>query len=221
MSASSSKGVTIYLSKGSATTTDQVISAITAAKPAVITVAATTGFTAGDVVKITGTGLPKLDGKYFSVGTVDGTAKTVTLIGADLTGVTIPGTIPATAKATHYANTDLVNLCLASLAINAETPGTVSVGTFCDPSASIPSVVTQAGTITFGGYIDDKDAGYAELLLAEIDGKPRVLDIKLPGSLGSILAEVTISSVVYDLPIDGGLAFSATAALASKPVHRF
>lgn len=219
MAASSSKGVTIYLSKGSATPTDEKITALTAAKPTVLTVAATTGFVAGDVVKVSGTGVAKLDGKIFTISTIAATS--VTLVGSDLTGVTIPATIPATAKIAHYAAGDLISLCLATLGINAETPGTVSTGTFCDPSASIPSVVTQAGTITFGGYIDTTDLGYAELLAAELDGKSRILDIKLPGALGSIVAEVTISSVVYDLPIDGGLAFSATAALSSKPVHRF
>ncbi len=219
MAASSSKGVTIYLQKGSATAVDEAVTAITAAKPSVLTVAATAGFATGDVVKVTGTGIPKLDGKIFTISAI--TSTSVELTGSDLTGVTIPGTISATAKITHYAMTDYVNLCLSTLGINAETPGTVSVGTFCDPSASIPSVVTQAGTITFGGYIDTADLGYAELLAAELDGKSRILDIKLPGTLGSIVAEVTISSVVYDLPIDGGLAFTATAALASKPVHRF
>jgi hypothetical protein len=221
MAASSSKGITVYLSKGSATAAEQTISAITAAKPAVLTLASTAGFVKGDVVKIMGTGIPKLDGKIFTVGAVVGAAtNTIELVGSDLTGVTIPP-LTATAKAQHWNATDMVTLCLSTLGINAETPGTVSVGTFCDPSASIPSVVTQAGTMTLGGYIDNTDLGYAELLLAEIDNKSRILDIKLPGSLGSIVAEVTIGSVIYDLPIDGGLAFSASAALATKPVHRF
>lgn len=220
MTASSSKGVTIYLSKGSATPTEKTITNATAAKPTVLTLSSVSGVVSGDVVKITGTGIAKLDGKYFTVGTVNSGSATISLVGSDLTGVTI-GTIPGTAKAKHWASTDYVSLCLASLAINSDTPGTVSVGTFCDPSASIASVVTQAGTITLGGYIDASDAGYAELLKAETDGLARVLDIHLPGSLGDILAEVTISAVTYDLPIDGGLAFSATAALASKPVHRF
>lgn len=221
MAASSSKGITIYLSKGSATPNEQEITAATAAKPSVLTIADATGIASGDVVKVTGTGISKLDGRYFTVGTVSTVSDTIQLIGSDLSGITIPSPMRATAKIAHWAAGDYVSLCLATLGINSEVPGTVSVGTFCDPSASIPSVVTQAGTITLGGFIDASDAGYAELLAAETDGLSRVLDIKLPGSLGDILAEVTISAVVYDLPIDGGLAFSATAALASKPVHRF
>ena len=220
MAASSSKGVTIYMSKGSATAVQKTITGATAAKPTVLTLSDVTGLETGDVVKITGTGIAKLDGKYFTIGTIASTPKTITLVGSDLTGVTI-GTIGASAKSTSYAAADYVTLCLSTLGINSEVPGTVSVGTFCDPSASIPSVVTQAGTITLGGYIDASDAGYAELLKAETDGLSRVIDIRLPNSLGDILAEATISAVLYDVPIDGGLAFSATAALASKPVHRF
>ena len=221
MGASSSRGISVHLSKGGITPTESVISAVTAAKPAVVTVASTTGIVKGDVVQVTGTNIAKIDGKYFIAGTVVGAAtNTVELIGADLTGATIPA-IPGTAKLRHWPASDFVTLCLSSLAINPETPGTVSVGTFCDPSASLAAVVTSAGTLTLGGYIDDKDLGYAELLLAEIDNTERVLDITLPGTLGHIVAPITVASVVYDLPIDGGLAFTATASLGSKPVHRF
>jgi hypothetical protein len=214
------------MSKGSAASSAEIdVTLITAAKPAVVTLSAITDLSAGDLIKISGTTLPELDGKTFVIGTVTTTGDpvgTVELKGADLTGATIPGTIPATAKATVLKKaTDLLLMCLASISIDSGTPGTVSVATYCEPTASLPAIAQEAGTMTLEGWIDPTDPGYVEILAAEIDGLPRTLDIKLPGSMGDIVADITVSSVAFNLPIDGGLGFSASAVLAAKPIHRF
>jgi hypothetical protein len=140
----------------------------------------------------------------------------IELIGADTTGATPPSVFTGTAK----VFTEFTNLCLNALAINAETPGTVSVGTYCDPTASIPSVVVQAGTLTFGGYVDVTSEDYPALLAATDDGLTRMIRIELPAN-GWIVAPIIVSQITWELPLDGAISFTGTATLGSKPAHRF
>ena len=71
MKGSSSKGVEIYMGKAEATPLELTPTAISAAKPAVVSLASTTGISEGDAVKVSGTGFKELDGKWFTVGTID------------------------------------------------------------------------------------------------------------------------------------------------------
>jgi hypothetical protein len=216
MSAKSSKGVIIALS-GPVDATDSftqvTITDISDSAPTLIT--ATNTAKVGDLVSIAGTTLKELDGKTFVAGP-NTTATAIELIGADTTGVTIPATVAGTAK----VFTEFTNLCLNALAINAETPGTVSVGTYCDPTASIPSVVVQAGTLTFGGYVDVTSEDYPALLEATEDGLTRMIRIELPAN-GYIVAPIIVSQITWELPLDGAISFTGTATLGSKPAHRF
>lgn len=216
MSAKSSKGVQISLT-GPTDVADSytkvVITEITDTKPTIIT--ATNTAKPGDIIAIAGTTAKELDGKYFIAGP-NTTATEIELIGADTTGVTPPSVF--TGEAHVYAET--TNLCLNALAINADTPGTISVATYCDPTASLPATVVQAGTLTFGGFVDITAEDYPALLTASEDGLKRLIRIELPDN-GYIVAPITVASLTWDLPLDGAIGFNGSATLASKPVHRF
>ena len=140
-------------------------------------------------------------------------------MGSDTTAST--ASLGSTPVLTVYATDDVVKLCLASLAITSDAPATVSTATFCDPTASIPSAIQNAGSIAITGWIDPTCEDYREILLAEGDGAKRVFYIALPNDMGTIMCEGTMSSLTFDVPIDGALGFSATLVLASKPVHLF
>lgn len=221
MAGKSSKGVVMYLSDGSDPLSDP-ITAVTKGNPTTLTVTQTAPggpVTVGSVVKINDTGYTELDGKYFPVSAVAGDV--VTLVGADTTNSTAT-TVRPEAAMDVWAGNAMTKLCLSSFAFNTETPAAVSVGTYCDPSASIPGSVTTAGTVTLSGFIDKDDAGYVEILEAVEDGKERVFSIILPQSQGEIIAPLTLSAVTWDIPLsDGGMAFTASGALGSSPVHRF
>ena len=218
MKGSSAKGVEIYMSKAEATPLEVVPTAISSASPSVVSLASTTGIQEGDVVKVSGTDFNELDGKMFVVGTiVDDTS--IELVGSDTTGST--ATLGSDPKLHVYVSDDVVKLCLASITINSETPSTISTATFCDPSASIPSATTQAGTIALTGWIDPNCEDYQEILKAEEDGLKRVFYIALPNDMGTIVCEGTMSTIAFDIPIDGALGFSTTLVLSSKPVHLF
>jgi hypothetical protein len=215
MSAATTIGLETYLSKASTTHVTQVISAITKAAPAVIT---TTGSlaVAGDIVKITGSGWSQLDGKYFVVGgTVSATS--YSLIGSDT--ALASGTASATTSGKVFKKADMVKMCLATVDPATEAAGTTSVGTFCDPSATVPAVA-GAGTLTMTGFVETV-AYYTELQLATEDSTERVLNIVLPQGLGNIIAPTILSTIGWQLPVDGAIGFTVSGALSSKPVHRY
>lgn len=215
MSASTTIGLETYLSKAATVHVTQVISAITKAKPAVVT---TTGSAAvaGDIVKITGSGWSQLDGKYFVVGgTVSATG--YSLIGSDT--ALASGTASATTSGKIFKKAEMVKMCLATIDPATEAAGTTSVGTFCDPSATVPAI-SQAGTLTMTGFVE-LQSYYDELTLAAEDSTERVLNIILPQGLGNIIAPTILSTIGWQLPVDGAIGFTSTGALASKPAHRY
>jgi hypothetical protein len=218
MAAKSTKGTVVYLSDGTDPTT-LVPTAISKASPAEVTVASVVGLTVGDPVRVVTSGLTELDGKLFAVANIDAVENTFDLVGSDTTDST--GSLAMSPSIQVYESADMVKLCLAELTFNPETPGTIAVGTFCDPSATLPATATGAGTATMTGFVDIADPGYAALLAAEEDGVTRMLQMVFPQGQGYLMAPITISSVTWQTPLEGGIGFTANAALASKPVHRF
>jgi len=216
MSVKSTKGLILQMS-GTTTPAKVVPTAISSAKPAVVTVA-TTGMADGQVVTVSGTGFPELDGQAFIVGGMSATE--FELIGSDTSATT--GTLGATPAIDYYIDaTDFISLCMNDITINGETSTPISVATFCDPTATIPGIEAGAGTIDLGLYLDIQAAGYAALLAAEADGNERLFRIKFPDN-GDLIMRGIVSSVSFtDIPLDGSAALVAQVTLSTKPVHRF
>ena len=213
------KGLKILMSKPGAVAVDLTPTAISAAKPAVVTVADVTTLNVGDVVSFSGTDFGSLDGKTFIVGTIDTGAKTFVVIGSDTSLET--GSIGTTPVASVQDVSAFTNICAAEIAIDANTPGTISVATFCDVSAAIPSSIVEPGNMSFTGFLDITDAGYQALVEAEAAGTAVVVEIVFPQN-GYLLAQGIISSVVFtEIPLDGAVKYVATLALSTKPVHIF
>jgi hypothetical protein len=114
----------------------------------------------------------------------------------------------------------MICLCLSELKFNSEKGATISVSTFCDPSASIPSASTTAGTVDIGGFVDVSTTDYAEIVAAEADGNERIFRIMLPGN-GEIVFPAVIASLGWDIPLDGAMAWTAQLALGSRPRHLY
>jgi len=133
MSAKSTKDLQICISRGDATKVNVAATAATAAKPCVVT--ATQSGVDGEMVYVDGTGMPSIDGKWWVSASV--TPTELTLLGSDTSDDTFVG--PGTVN--RYAEADMECLCLSSLTLNVDEPGTISVATFCDPSATIASAV--------------------------------------------------------------------------------
>lgn len=224
MAASNAKGVTIHLLRGNATADAITPTGASKADPSVVATAKTpTGMDTANakwIVKLASdsTGLTEIDGDYWPVANV--TADTdFELVGSDTTGSA--GTFAAGTDIDAYnVTTDFIALCLSTLTFNPETPATISTGTFCDPSASISSATTPAGTVTIGGYIDITDTSYTELLDWEEKGGQRLIAIELPNN-GWVLMKVDLGPISFDIPLDGALAWTSTLVLAGKPRHLF
>ena len=190
------------------------VAATSTARAAVkVTVANTAAV--GDVVSFKNTGFASLDGKSFVITAVAATDFT---IGNVVLGTGTLSVSPKPEALLFVESTDVTCLCLSSVTINEDTPGTVSVATFCDPTASIPASATAAGTISFAGYVDTVGKDYPALLDAVNDGLVRILRIQFPNN-GYVVAPVTFSSITWDIPLDGAIGFSGSGALGSKPIH--
>jgi len=202
------------MTKAESTPTSEPVTAITSTSPAVATVADTSGMITGDICTFPDSGFAELDNKPFIIGVVDAT--TFEILGANLTDTT--GIIEVSAAVEFYASSDLTLICLSALTLNVTEPGTVSTGTYCDPTTSIPSSVVEAGTLSLAGFVDVASEDYQELLLAEDDGVQRIIRVTLPSN-GYLIAPMTVSLITWDLPLDGAIGYTGTGVLGSKLRH--
>lgn len=215
----STKGTKVFLTKAGAAGTVVTATAITKAKPAVVTVASVTGITAGDIIVAVSTGFPELDGKTFVVQNVTtGGANTFELAGSDTTGSS--GTF-ATGTFTQYKPADKVEICLSSLTIDASSVSDISVATFCNPTGTVPGN-PQLGGITLEGFIDITKDGYKEIQIAgaEVPSIARYLEVVLPSN-GYLVCKLNISSVSWTVPLEGSASYSATATQVEAIKHAF
>lgn len=219
MTARNTKGMTVCMGTAAPVVLNPTAVAKNSAdNRAVLTLASTTNIVVGNMIFIPagGTGFPELDNKMWTVGAVDAT--TVTLNGSDISSSS--GILSGTPSIKHYRASSLTCLCLSELKFNSEKGTTISVGTLCDPSASIPSASTTAGTVDIGGYVDITSSDYQEIVKAEADGSEHWFRIKLPSN-GEIVFPAIIATLNWDLPIDGAMGWSAQLALGSRPRHLF
>ena len=221
MGAKSTRGATMCVVKGSATPNAMTVVSASKANPPEIGVADVTGLKVGTIVtfKANSTGLESLDGKSFIIGSVDGVGNTFTVLGVSTVNDT--GTFAAGADIDTYDDAAMQCLCLNQFEISVDTPDTISVATFCEPSATLPSSTTAAGTITIGGYVDKDDPGYIEMLAADLDGASRMWRIMMPQDNGYLIFPATVAGLGYQFPLDGGQAWTASLILGSKPRHLF
>ena len=212
----STKGLKIWMENVGVTTTDTVPTAITKAKPAEVTVVSTTGMADGQVVTLSGTDYPELDGLIFIVDKL--TSTSFELIGSD-TSKTAAAALGATPKAMAYTTADMTILCLSGIDISPGSPNTIDISTFCKPGASLPGNATP-GSMTFNGFTDINANGYKELLAAEADGKARMLKIDVPNN-GYLVGKVNVGSVSWGVPLEGSTTYSFTATMSTPMKHVF
>jgi len=221
------KGLKFFMSGKAAAVSVALAAAdeISNAKPAVVKVAATTGIANGDMITPKDTGWPELDGKTFLVANLVADT-TFELQGSDTAAQSAPlvlvaGPLPAVTFDVLDEAFSLEQLCLSTIGINSETASPVSVGTFCDPTATVPGIEAGAGTLDLGFFLDKDSKGYAALLAAEADGNPRSFKIDFPEN-GSLVMTGTVSGLNFtDMPLEGAISLVANVTLASKPVHIF
>lgn len=194
--------------------------AITAAKPAVVSVLDVSGLVAGSLVTVAGSGMESLDGKTFVIANLDGTGNTFELAGSDASGEGADAT-EGTLAVIDLAG-EMTLLCLGEIGINSEQPSSIPIGTFCDPSQTVPGAVVSAGTYDLRGYLDVQDAGYWLLHDAKADGKERHLVIEFPQNQGHLVARGTVTTMGFsEIPIDGAAAWQSQFVLASDAIHRY
>lgn len=218
MTAYVQKGKAVWISKAPAPS-GVAITAASKANPCVLTVTNTAS--AGDIIRIEGTGYAALDGRGFEVKSADATSVTI-----DVDTATETATMNPAAKAYFYEyDMELVCLCLNSFGVTREAGATITAATFCgtDTLSGQPG----AKTIEFGGFDDPDSAGLHELIKAQDDGVPRLMVYSYPASASStgvayklILPSVVIAGLNGPVATaDGAATFSGTGTVNGLPTY--
>lgn len=204
----STRGLRTYILKKNATSISTPLTGVTNAKPAVITPALTTG----DVVKITGTGMPSLDGRVFEVGAGG------TLLGSDASAEPAAAT-NGTATEYDFAGGDFAAFCINSLSRDVPAGETISVATFCDPEAQVAGAPSGAGTLSWGGPIDFCDDGFQEMQSWLDLGGEAVVVVQFPGTIGKMYIPVEINSYSDSFELNAAATWTGGAVVKAKPSY--
>lgn len=214
MTAQSTEDVSIWITTG--TPTKDTVASATKAAPSVVTVsAAAEAYVEGDLVLIYETESDNLNGVWCA-GNPSGTQFTA------LSSNTVNDTVTVSKGfVDHYLQDDLTKLCLSAININGTEPNTISVATFCEPTATIDSQVQEAGTLTMEGYVDVTSSDYPALYEAWQLGDERLIRIDLGPDQGWLVARGRVSSVNWSVPIDGAIAYTFSMTLTEAFKHCF
>jgi hypothetical protein len=217
MGASNSKGVTVRVLNPDATPINVAVTGVTAAKPAVVSSTASVTENGLIYVPAGATSMPGIDGKWFEiVNVVPGTS--FELLGSDTTDETYnAGTTP---DMEAYDMSDTTIMCFATLTFNPATPTTISTATYCDPSATVPSPVVEAGTVDFTGYVDVSAEDYQLLPELYEGGLVHAFRVFMPNN-GTLIFTGTVASFDLSVPLDGAIGYAGQIALSSRPRHLF
>jgi hypothetical protein len=177
----------------------------------------------GDIVIVTGSGWPSLDGKPGRVTVASGTAVTVAVDTAAETAAFST----AKGKAQFWAAANWIEFCLSGLDIDSGTADSIAVGTFCDAGAALAGASSN-GTVNLTGFIDITDPGYQALLAASADGVPRNFKLVLPKAANSSAADAnggvfyflnaTVGAVSQSYQVGQAASFTSSLVLSAKPV---
>lgn len=213
MAAIPSTDVTFWLTTGV-----PVKSTMTAApvqgKPTTISVT-TDGGADGDLAVCSGTNWQSVD----NVQVVSNyTASNFKALGCDSTRETVAskaGTVEL------YTADKMTKICPSGFTDNSNTPSSISVATFCDPQATLPGAVADAGTVELTGYVDACDESYIALYESYEAQDQRYLRIDLGGEHGYIVMPVTSLSMNWDVPLEGAVQFTLSMVKGSATRHLF
>lgn len=149
MAAKSAQGTRVYISNGAAPVT-HVISAVSKASPAVVTVVSPTGIAVGDIVVPKDTGFKSIDDFPFRVATV--ATNDITLEDSDTSDET------GTVTAGSLDEVTLVELCVANFTTDQPAGTVQDVTTMCDVARRTIAGLPGQGTWTANGFHDGADA---------------------------------------------------------------
>ena len=219
MATVSTKGLVIRMENNANTRTPITITAVSAAAPAVVSAA--TPPADGTIIYVPeNIGVTEIAGKFFISGNAG--VGDFELLESDTTAGT-SGLLTSAGMQGLVTSSMMTIICASAITVDNNVPGTISVATFCDPSASIPATVTELGNVTLSVFHDLADAGFQLLKAAgeSATGNTRAMTITFPNAGGVLISSGVISSFgLADVPLDGAAAWQATFALATRPALR-
>ncbi len=214
MTAHNTRTVSFWLTTGAGSTSS--VTAVTQGSPTGFTSTITGTPATGDVIVMSGTGWKSADTCGILSDYTGGSGK---MLGSNSTYETTAASTPASLL--HFDDDELTLLCPSEITDNANTPSTVSVGTFCQPEAVIANPVVEAGTISISGYVDICDESYQALYECYEAKDQRYLRIDLGNAGGWLVVPVTCLSMSWSVPLEGAVGWTIEFAKGSATKHAF
>jgi hypothetical protein len=209
----------LWLTTGTAPPAATAITGVSAAAPAVVTVATLPVDLADlDMVLIEGTGNPSLDGKYFQAGSVGTPANTFQLTGSDTTGDAAMTTGTVTAYNLGAPSAEFLKACQSTVTLNGQDPDSVDLSDMCE-------AVTRLGdpkppTVSFTGFVDSEDEGFTNMIVASLESPKldRLLLILYPDG-EYVVGPAEIGAISVTAARGQGLQYSGTATYTEVPTY--
>lgn len=214
----------LYLSaSGAADPAPVGITSITAADPAVVTLAAAVpaGTANDDIVMFEATGEPLLDGYAFRIAALDtsvAAAPTFELL--DFDGTKLTAAVGAVGTATIFnkaGNAALLEACLVNITVAGVAPDSIQMDDMCDSTTVLGS--PKPPTFTFSGFSNKEKEGYKNLWRASLEDpkQDRWLLIDYTNDGGYIFGKAQIGEMTVTAQTAQGLQFSGTGVFTEMP----
>lgn len=200
------------------------VTSITAADPAVLTLAAAVpaGTANGDLVMLENTGQALLDGKAFRIAALNTTTPAApTMELDDFDGTQLSGAV-STGTATVFNKTGaeaLLEVCLVNITVAGVAPDSIQMDDMCDSATVLGS--PKPPTFTFSGFVNKDSAGFKNLMVASIESpkQTRYALIDYTEAGGYIFGPVEIGEVTITAQTAQGLQFSGSGVFTEVPTY--
>lgn len=179
MAAESSQGTKVLMWNG-VTPVTHVVSGVTKAAPAVVSVVSATGLAVGDIVVPKDTGFRSIDDQPWKVSVVSTLA--ITLEGSDTTDEV------NTATSGSLDEYTMAEICMAGFSVSRPAGTTLDVTTMCDTSRKTLTGMPGQASWKANGFWDGVDAVQKLAEAAYASGDPQVFQMKFRDGTGVAFA---------------------------------
>jgi hypothetical protein len=210
----------LYLTAtGAAEPAAVALTAITNAKPAVLSGVIPAEAANGDVLLINGTGEPLLDGYAFRIANLVAgvSAELDDFDGTRMAAAVAGGTFQLFSK-TEPDGT-LLEACMATITVTGQAPDSIQMDDMCGTATVLGS--PKPPTFTFSGFVDQESPGFSNLWQASLESpkQKRWLLIDYTNEGGYIFGPVEIGEMTVTAGVGQGLQFSGSGVFKEVPTY--
>lgn len=169
-----------------------------------------------DMVIVTGTGWPSVDGKPLRVTAFDATSGDLTVA---VDTFAEAAALPTTLTDIKAQALTFDHVCFSEFTPNPGTPGEVDATTMCDDArVTLPGLPTP-GTASFTGMFDLDDKGMLAVQAAEADALPRWLIARTRKGQMAVFHGVVSAFSIGGLGVEQAVTYTGNFTLDRRPTY--